>query len=354
LRIAEAVEGPEFKNFAFCLESDTAVSGMFSRCGFRTARYRGEEPSYRHPRAFLTASRHLAKELRRNNIDLVHCSDLLAAYHGALGGKLARVPVVCQVRGRFSEIPQRFKPLLRLIDKFVFVSKETWTRFGLTVPKDRGAVIYDGIEITDHDCNGAKSYLEAEFGISATSKVVGMVARVAPSKDYQCLIKAAREVVRVEPNVHFMVVGEYSGVSSYRAHYELVQQILAENRVQSSFTFTDFRPDVGKLIDAMDIFVLSTHQEGLPLVILEAMARGKPVVATNIDGIPEVVIDGATGLLHDHENYQQLASQILKLVRDEQQAVALGQAGRQFVNSDFSRERFAANMKNLYREMVRA
>ena len=128
--------------------------------------------------------------------------------------------------------------------------------------------------------------------------------------------------------------------------------MLEESGVAPYFVFTDFRRDVNRLVSAMDIFVLSTHFEGLPLVILEAMAQAKPVVATAVDGIPEIVVDGKTGLLHRHGDDAHLAAQILALLKDEKRAENLSQAGRLFVERNFSKERFAANMKNMYLEVL--
>jgi glycosyltransferase involved in cell wall biosynthesis len=127
---------------------------------------------------------------------------------------------------------------------------------------------------------------------------------------------------------------------------------LEHEGVASRFVFTGFRTDVARLMSALDVFVLCTHFEGLPLVILEAMARGRPVVATAVDGIPEIVIDGRTGLLHTHGDAEALASRLLSLLEDDALAARLGGAGREFVKMEWSRERFAANMARLYGDVL--
>jgi len=179
-----------------------------------------------------------------------------------------------------------------------------------------------------------------------------MVARVAPQKDYATVIRAAAAVIAVEKNVRFLIVGDHSGTDNYRKHYEEVKSMLAANTVTPYFIFTDFQSDVVRFLDVMDIFVLSTHCEGLPLVILEAMAQGKPVLATAVDGIPEIVAHEKTGLLHRHEDNAQLSEQILALLKDEERGACLGEAGRQTVKTDWSREQFVRAMKNLYRQML--
>jgi glycosyltransferase involved in cell wall biosynthesis len=184
------------------------------------------------------------------------------------------------------------------------------------------------------------------------AKVVGMVARVAPAKDFATLARAAARVFAVRPDVRFLVVGDHSSAESYREHYALVRQMLCAEGVSDRFIFTGHRGDVARLVGALDAFVLSTHTEGLPLVILEAMAQGKPVVATAVGGVPEVVADGETGLLHPPGDDARQAAHLLSLLGDEALAARLGVAGRRRVETDFTPERCAAEMARLYRDVL--
>jgi glycosyltransferase involved in cell wall biosynthesis len=352
LRIAQGIEGEEFKSTVFHFPEAGVIGEMFAKEGFETAIYHPIEPSYRRPKNFLRASYSLSREFQRKGISLVHCADLAAAYYVALAGRMARVPVLCHIRNRFTELASRDKSFLYAVNRFAFVSQDTWKHFGYKVSAQRGVVVYDGIETSAASAAKARETVKRKYGIPENVKVVGMVARVAPQKDYATLIRAAARIIAADKNVRFLIVGDYSGAESFREHYEKVKQMLAANGVAPYFIFTDFQSDVGQFFDAMDIFVLSTHFEGLPLVILEAMAQGKPVIATAVDGIPEIVRHEKTGLLHRHEDEAQLSEQILALLQDEGLATRLGEAGRQAVKTDWSRERFAGDMKNLYRQML--
>lgn len=355
LRIAQAVEGAGFESVAFCLDEAEPVVAMFTEAGFETALYRGVEPSYRHPKVFLRASFALAHELKKKRIDLVHCSDLLAGHRTAFAARLAGIPVLCHIRCRFSEVSRRDRSFLWHVNRFVFVSHHTWQQFGYRITPERGTVVYDGIE-ADEDAASAKAARQsarAEFNFDDNNiKVIGMVARVAPAKDYETLIKAAKRVIESHNEVRFLIVGDCSTTIAYREHYRVVKQMLADNGVAPYFVFTDFRDDVARLIHAMDICTLSTHDEGLPLVILEAMSAAKPIVATAVGGIPEVIRDNTLGLLYPHKDDAQLAAHLLSLVDDEQYAVNLGEAARLHVKRSFSREQFAANMVDLYNKML--
>jgi glycosyltransferase involved in cell wall biosynthesis len=352
LRIASATRGDEFEHIAFHLEGASVTREMFADAGFDTAAYRAVEPSYRRPKKFLRAAFQLSRELKRQDIDLVHCADLLAGHYASVAGKLARLPVLCHIRNRFEVVSRRDQSFLHPIDKFAFVSKDTWKHFGYKVSARRGTVVYDGIELSDALSTETGQDVRRELNIPADAHVIGMVARVAPQKDYATLAKAAARVVALQPNTRFLIVGDNAQVASHNEHFEEVKRMLEESGVTPYFVFAGFREDVPCLISAFDIFVLSTHWEGLPLVILEAMAQAKPVIATNVDGIPEIVLNEKTGLLHRHEDDEQLAAQILSLLEQKDHAAQLGEAGRAFVRAQWSRERFAKDMKSLYHEML--
>jgi glycosyltransferase involved in cell wall biosynthesis len=122
--------------------------------------------------------------------------------------------------------------------------------------------------------------------------------------------------------------------------------------VLDAFLFTGFRTDVARLMRAFDVFVLSTHFEGLPLVVLEAMAMGLPVVATAVNGIPEVIDRDEVGLLFPHEDSAALARHLVALLTDPARAASVGAAGREAVRERFGTEAFARNVTRLYADAL--
>jgi glycosyltransferase involved in cell wall biosynthesis len=351
LRIAKSLDPALFQNIAFCIDGPTQVRDYFAESGFETGSYSPADFSVRQSRSFLQSSVQLAAELRRKKIDIVHCADLRAAFFAGVAGRLARCRVACHIRARF-DVSGREALLLRAVDKFLFVSQDTWQQFGFQVPNHRGAVLYDGFDVVRTVDARAAHSVRTEFRIAPDATIVGMVARVAAQKDYQTLARAAKRVVAVNPNVVFLIVGDHSGTEAYRDHYHKVRQILEDLEMTSYFVFTDFRTDVARLISAMDIFVLSTHMEGLPLAIIEAMAHGKPVVATAVDGIPEIILDQKTGLLFPHEDDQRLADHVLALVRDPSMRMSIGKMGEDYVQANFSQAGFAERMTRAYYDIL--
>ncbi len=354
LRIAQVVDASRFSSVAFGLPEADSVRSLFVAAGVPCTAYEPAVPSYRDIAGYFRASFRLAREFKRQRVDLVHCADLLAAHHAGLAGRLARVPVLCHVRNRFVESSWRDCSFLWPVDKFVFVSRNTWSQFGCRVSGARGMVVYDGIDSPPAapDAGDARSVRE-ELGLRSDVPLIGMLARVTPQKDYPTLIKAARRVLDQRPDVRFLVAGDYEAPAN-RAHYKQVQQTLADYDVSHAFVFTGYREDVPRILNAVDVFVLSTHWEGLPLVILEAMSSAKPVVATAVDGIPEVVEHDKTGLLFPHEDDGQLAAHILAILNDRALAERLAAAGRQLVEARFTMERFAAHMTDVYAQLLHA
>jgi glycosyltransferase involved in cell wall biosynthesis len=295
---------------------------MFEASGIPVASYHAVAPSYRHPAPFLQSSRELAEDFGRRRIDVVHCSDLLGGYYAVLAARFARIPVLCHVRCIFDDISRRDQSFLWWIDHFVFVSESVRAQFAYRAGAASGSVIYDGIPIPDPPPDSGS--VRAEFGISSDAPLIGMVARIAPAKDYATLGKAAAIILRAIPEARFLMV-----------------------------VFTGHRQDVSRLTAAVDVIALATHGEGVPLSLLEAMALGKPVVATGIGGVLDLIRDQETGLLHRHEDAEQLAAALLSLLQNPDRARELGKAGFRDVQNRFSPRANASALTALYRKLAR-
>lgn len=348
LRTMQWLEEGRFQHTAFCLDGADEVRQMFTAEGFGTASYGAVEASFHRPHPYLLHSLRLAREFTRRGVDLLHCQDVLAAYRCALAGKLAGVPVLCHVRAQRDDIGWREHTLLAAVDRFAFVSQDTWGSFGHKVKGKRGAVVYDGLDMVKVDNDECERSVRAEFGLPADTRVVGMVARVAPEKDFVTFAKAAAHVVAIRPDVRFLMVGDHSSLDNYRQHYAEVARLLDAIGLTDYFIFTGHREDVTRLRAAMELCVLCSHTEGLGLAVLEGLAQGKPVLATAVGGVPEMITDGQTGLLHEPEAAAQLATQILALLADPARAARLGAAGLRLVQTCFNRERFIQRTTGLY------
>jgi glycosyltransferase involved in cell wall biosynthesis len=351
LRLADALAQSGFESILFCPEGADELRRLYHEHCFVTSDYQQVQPSYTDPLPYLRAARRLARQFRRHHISIVHCSDVLAAHFAAAAGRLAGAYVMSHVRCEHPEISRRDRTFLLPVQRFIFVSKATWSVFGMRVPSARGEVLYDGVSLGN--LNTSREEARAAYGLPQNIPVVGMAARVHPGKDFETLIRAAKLIVDSGLDCRFLIAGDYQANTVHREHFMKLRALLDETRMTPRFIFAGFESDMPRFFAAIDYFVLSTLSEGMGLVVLEAMAYGKPVIATNVGGIPEVIVDGESGLLVERQSVEQLTAALTKLLTDESVARALSSGGRRNVLENFSEQKFHDNVMNLYCRIAR-
>ena len=351
LRMVEATR-QQFRHIAFCLPDAVALCDAFEKLGIKAETYNLPEPSLRHADRYYKESKVVARQLKQVEADIVHFQDVKAAYHNSLAAMLARTRIVCQIRSANSQLDVRQKLCLWPVHQFIFVSKESRQSFAMSLPGSKTRVIYDAVEVPTADNSESNAAVRSELGVPAGCVLVGMVARVAPVKDYFTLADAAVQALARRPETRFLIVGDNSLVELNRSHYAEVTARLKELGIADRFIFTGHRDDVPHLIGAMDLCVLCTHREGFPLSILETMAMGKPVVATAVGGIPEIVTNGVTGYLHQHSNSKELAAAVLQLIENPEEARRMGATAREIVMKSYSRQRFADEIAKTYQDVM--
>jgi len=353
LRIIEATRD-QFCHVTFCKQGALELKQACEKAGAVVVSYVPPEPSLRHGLRYLRQSLTVAQEMRRLRVNLAHCSETKATYHNSLAGFLARVPMITHVRSRYPEISLRDRLGFLGVAGYVFVSQDSRRQFALKIPDSKARVLYDAVDITEPQEPSVSKALREQLGVRDGVTLVGMIARVNPQKDYDTLAAAAATVLAKRTDVQFLVVGDNSVVALNREHYRHVNQRLVDLGIADRFIFTGFRSDVARIVSALDLFVLCTHREGLPLSILEAMALGKPVIATSVDGIPEVIKDGVTGYLHGHQRSDELADAILKCIEHPELAKKVGDAALEHCRLTYNSQVFTANVSQIYREFLQS
>ncbi len=183
-----------------------------------------------------------------------------------------------------------------------------------------------------------------ELSIPPSAKVVGMVARLEAAKGHVYLLEAAREVLRVEPDALFVLVG--------RGHLrEELEAVAARLGIGDHVVFTGFREDMLEIMATFDIFTLPSLWEGLGIVLLEAMAFRLPIVASRVGGITDVVVEGETGLLVPPRDPAALAAALVELLRDGEKRKAMGEKGYRRVAEEFRDETMNEEMLALYEKL---
>jgi glycosyltransferase involved in cell wall biosynthesis len=299
----------------------------------------------------------LASYLRHNRIDIVHAYNFYGNVFALPAARLAKVPVVlASIRdtGEYWTTRQRAvnKIVCRLADRII-VNAEAIKR-GLVLEgyrPERITVIPNGI-ICPPIRSSHERALHQEFGLSPDDVLIGVVSRIARLKGLEYFLAAAPDVIARIPQAKFLIIGDNSFNPQYRE--ELKEQVVRLG-LQNRVIFTGFRLDVPKILSSLAVSVLpSISGEGLSNSLLESMAAAVPVIATNVGGNPEVVVDGVTGLLVPSKDPAALAQAICRVLLTPGLRQTFGQAGRRRVLEHFSNERMIRTVERLYAELLDA
>jgi glycosyltransferase involved in cell wall biosynthesis len=216
---------------------------------------------------------------------------------------------------------------------------------GLGFKPEKMTRIYNGIEVARFNAP-PRTNLREELGFPAETKLVGMVANIRQTKGHEFFVRAARQVSDAHPEARFLAVGDVDERIG-RGLRELVRQLRLEDR----FLFLGFRQDIPEILANLDVFVLSSTSEGFPLVVLEAMAAGKPVVVTRSGGPEEMIRDGRDGFLVPPADVDSLAAKISALLDDPGLAAALSREARAAIAREFSISRMIDAYSALYERL---
>jgi glycosyltransferase involved in cell wall biosynthesis len=208
-------------------------------------------------------------------------------------------------------------------------------------------LIYNGVDLDRYGHQEPCCTLRDEYGMEPGSQIVGVVARLEPEKGHPTLLEAWPRVLQQVPDAYLLIVGD----GSRRAELEhLARQLRIAHRV----VFTGQREDVPAVTAALDVAVLPSYREAQGRAILEAMALSRPVVASNVGGIPEVIEDGVTGLLVPPHDTGALAAAITRLLTDHAYADTIARAGHDLVHDRFCIELMVREIEAIYDEGARA
>jgi glycosyltransferase involved in cell wall biosynthesis len=300
----------------------------------------------------------LAREMRAFRPHIVHTFLFTGNLWGRLAAALARPQAVISTQMSVMPKAKRLpyaalvnQVLAGITDVVTFDSRRGQREYGLAgiMSQPLLKVIHNGADLQMFEPSGfqaAISDFRRSLGIEENLFILGNIARLTEQKGQEVLLQAVSLLGRNGRNLKVVLVGG----GPRRGELESLADRLG---ISDHVLFLGPRHDLPELLSLFDIFVLSSLWESLPVIILEAMAMGKPVVATDVAGVSEVVEHGVTGLLVEAGNPQLLAQAILKLMDNPELAAQMGLAGRQRVERDFSVERMVAETTALYDDLLR-
>jgi glycosyltransferase involved in cell wall biosynthesis len=290
--------------------------------------------------------------LRDEHVDIVHAHGFGSNAWASVWGALAGVPVVVAHEHTWSFEGQ---PMRRLVDRHVIsrwsdvllaVSREDRRRMKDVegIPRDRTRYVPNGIPplpvSSGHD-------VRAELGIPRDAAVIGTLSVLRRQKGLDLLLEAVAILIREFPTLRVVIAG--GGLP------EQMDALAAQTRalgLSDIVTFLGLRTDIADILAAVDVAVSSSRFEGSPLAVMEYMAAGKPIVATRVGGVPDLIEDGKSGLLVEPSNPGALAAGVATLLRDHEYARALGARARERQRKEFDIDVMVRRLEDLYEALL--
>jgi len=232
-----------------------------------------------------------------------------------------------------------------LVDRILAVSLDLRSQLTKHFGAEKVICVHNSIDIGQMRVSGCAAGLRKELKLSEQEFVIGTIGRLMPVKGLNSFLKAARIICRQRPNVKFIIAGDGPLAGSLHA-------VAHECGVDKDVLFLGHRNDSHEILNLMDLFVLPSLSEGVPMALLEALALGRPVVASRVGGIPEVIEHGVNGLLVTPGSEEELARNCIALMDDYGSAQRLGEAGRKQVKEKFSAKIMAERVAEVYRSLV--
>jgi glycosyltransferase involved in cell wall biosynthesis len=292
----------------------------------------------------------LARLMRRRQIDAVvtvGAGDKM--FWGRLAARLSGVPVVCSAlhsTGYPDHVEFSNRLLTPLTDAFIAVAEPQGRHLAAYegCPAEKIRVIPNGVDVERFCPRPPSRELQAELKLDPRAPVAGIVAALRPEKHHEMFLRVASLVHDRLPAARFLIVGD----GPERANLESLARKLG---VAEAVKFLGTRSDVPEVLSLMDAVLLTSHNEANPICLLEAMACGKPVVATRVGSVTETVLPGLSGYLVDPNDSQGMADRVLELLANRDRAAAMGAAGRDHVAAHWSVDRMVQGYEDLIAEV---
>ena len=293
----------------------------------------------------------LARLLRREKVDIVHSHNWATLIYTVVAAKLARTPVVIHGEHGFETNHgmvdhARFSRWLAMCTTHVTTVSETLChdlQARWMLPPERISAVPNGVDLDRFGSASNATDLRNELGIGAEDMVVMTIGGLRPVKDHATLIRGFAKANRRLPSSRLVIVG-----MDWRSLRAEMESLAAQLGIGEKVMFTDVRTDIPALLRTCDVYVNTSLFEGLSNTILEAMASGKPVIATDVGGNPELVQDDMTGFLIRAGDDSQLAGRLETILSDKLLRQRMGASGRRVTEERFSVARMVEDYSNMY------
>jgi glycosyltransferase involved in cell wall biosynthesis len=291
----------------------------------------------------------LKQLIKDEDIRIIHAHKTGSSFWAAILGKFFKVEaVVCHLHGQrlgWRNVYALRRVIAQLSAKVIAVSDFDRKKFiDMGVPPQKLVTVHNGIDYERYRSQ-PNNMLRTSFGLREDSRVVGICAGLRPEKSHETLLLSARQILRKRKDVYFLIIGDGE-------KRKALEKLANELGISSNCIFTGFRGDIPVVLSIIDIGVLCSTRESFPVAILEYMAAGKPVVATNVGGISEAVLEGVNGFLVRPGDFCDLSRKLEVLLNDQSLANTIGRSGLAIVRQAFSEDIMMKHIEDRYDEVL--
>ncbi|MFA5316563.1 MAG: glycosyltransferase family 4 protein [Dehalococcoidales bacterium] len=302
----------------------------------------------------VTSAFRLRKLFKKYNTHILHCHEYKSDIIGYLATRKTNVHLISTqhlwagevLRARIYEYLDSIVIKSNSFERIIAVSEDIKsTLISRNIKEKRIVVIPNGIDVDKYDIDVNEKTVKDKLGITDDKIVICCIGRLSPQKGHFYLLNAAKEVIKAYRNVIFLLVGDGPLKKD-------LENLSSELGIKNNIIFTGYRDDVKDILGISRLFVMPSSSEGTPMALLEAMASGRAVIATNVGGIPEVIKDGFNGILIKPKDAKGMAEAIIRLLGNKVMMGDYGNNAKACIKSNYSSEVMTEKYENLYKELL--
>ncbi|HIE27734.1 TPA: glycosyltransferase family 1 protein [Candidatus Poribacteria bacterium] len=304
--------------------------------------------------SYLRYTFQLINFLKRQHVKIIYNNNIRALLLTGLAAKLTRTRLVLHIRNNSIRPNNSFLQKIGFLlpDRILVNSDFAKQNISSQLPDSREVTtVYSGIDCAEFSPQLRRKDVRPEFNIAPSDFVVGLIAYLVPAKGQEYFLEAAADIHRDYPKVKFLLVGDvpHGGDRSYKLK---LKELASRLKLDNCVIFAGYRDDIPDILAMLGLSVLPSLSEGLPRAVLESMAMAKPVIGTNVGGIPELIENGRTGIIVPPRNSKALAQAMRKILDEPDESQRMGQVGREKISNYFMIEPICRQVESIFEELI--
>lgn len=289
---------------------------------------------------------------KTNKVNLIHTHEVRTDIIGLVCAKILNIPIITTVHGWIDNdvkgklLIKLDKIILRYFNHIIAVNREIKeTLVSNKIEKERITVLHNALVIDNFEKKCGNRTFRKEMGLKENHIVIGNIGRLSPEKGQGDFLEAVKQVLDKGYRCEFVIIGKGSDEKK-------LKRLVNKNGTENHVVFAGFREDISSIYDSLDLVIQSSYTEGLPNVVLEALAKEVPVIATNVGGTSEIIENGVTGILISPKNPEEMAREIINFLKDPNKMMDMTRFGREKVRKEFDFRQRTEKLETIYEALL--